>query len=212
MNTPSLLTVIAAASIAIFGSAVEAKTLTIAVDLSGSNPLLTHEHFAAEAARRAVAAVQSLNDGDVVRLRTFGAREDARNVLNQSVTIGRRMRSTRVAEGIGAYLRSLPKSGETGQASTNLLAWLEFESDLGCSSGGEILVITDAVESSSLVSAKALLEGKAKLPPPSVDLSGCQLTFFGLGAGWPAPQVKRLRDEWTRWATKAGAKFTVVIP
>ncbi len=203
---------LAAAILSSLGTSVQARTLTIGLDLSGSNPLLGDRNFADQAARHAVRAIEALKSGDVVRVKSFGARDDARNLLDRSVTIGRRMRSARVAKAVGDYLRSLPEQAQAGQSSTNLLAWLEFGSGFGCEEEGQILVITDGLESSSLVDGRALIAGKARLPAPQVSLKGCALTFYGLGAGWPATQVRTLRDEWSRWAEKAEARFTPIIP
>lgn len=208
---PSIKPVIAAL-LAGASLCVNARTLTIGIDLSASNPLLSSETFAHEAAKHATQAILALKDGDVVRVRTFGARSDARNVLDSAVTLGRRMRARKVADALGAYLRALPRNGEKGQSSTNLLAWLEFGSGYRCEDGGEILVITDGVETSTLVSGRALLLGKASLPPPKIALAGCTLTFYGLGTGLPAQQVMILRDQWTHWAERAGARFTPIIP
>jgi hypothetical protein len=122
------------------------------------------------------------------------------------------MRAQKVAQAVGDLLRSLPRQSHSAQASTNLLAWLEFGSGFACADQGEILVITDGIESSSLVNAKALLDGKVRLPNPSVNLKGCTLTFYGLGAGLPAQYVKRLREQWQRWSEKSGATFAAVIP
>lgn len=212
MNIFRICLALAAALLCVASVAAQAKTLSIGIDLSGSNPLLTHQNFADAAARHAMQAIEALKEGDVVHVRTFGSRDEARNLLNHSATIGRRMRAQKVAQAVGDLLRSLPRQSHSAQASTNLLAWLEFGSGFGCADQGEILVITDGIESSSLVSAQALLDGKAKLPKPGVDLKGCTLTFYGLGAGLPAQYVKRLRSEWQRWAEKSGARFTAVIP
>ncbi len=212
MNAFRICLRVAAALLCVASALAHAKTLTIGIDLSGSNPLLTHEHFADAAARHAMRTIEALKEGDVVHVRTFGAREDARNLLNHSATIGRRMRAQKVAQAVGDFLRGLPKQSSSAQASTNLLAWLEFGSGFSCADGSEILLITDGIESSSLVNAKALLDGKVRLPNPSVDLKGCTLTFYGLGAGLPAQYVKRLRAEWSAWAQKSGATFAALIP
>lgn len=191
---------------------VHAKTLTIGIDLSGSNPLLSHENFAYSASAHAREAILQLNGGDVVRIRTFGARSDALNLVNHRLVVSRRNKPEKIAQMVGQFIRSLPEREEIGQSSTNLVAWLEFTDGFGCDRAGEILVITDGLESSTYVEGKDLVSGKQDLPEPDIDLSGCTLTFYGLGAGWPPQEVKTVRKAWSHWSKKAGANFSAVIP
>lgn len=191
---------------------VSAKNLTIGIDLSGSNPLLSHTNFAHGAAAHVHAAISALKPGDVVQLKTFGARDSALNLRQHRVTISRHNRAPKVAGQVAQYIRTLPEQTKTGQSSTNLIAWLEFTNGFDCQRDGQVLVITDGLESSSYVDAKDLLSGKKTLPAPDVDLKGCALTFYGLGAGWPPKDVKRVRKAWQTWADQAGATFTAIIP
>lgn len=188
-----------------------AKTLTIGIDVSGSNPLLSHENFAYEASEYAASAIRQLKPNDVVRITTLGARENAANVLMTKIVINRKLRTEKVAAMVAAYIRGLPTKEDVSQSSTNLIAWLQFTSGFDCATSGQILVITDGLESSKEVSAEKLLAGKQGLPKAEVDLKGCALTFFGLGAAWPESSVKFVRKEWTRWSEEAGATFTAEI-
>ncbi|MBX3630743.1 MAG: hypothetical protein KF908_12730 [Nitrosomonas sp.] len=190
----------------------QAKTLTIGIDLSGSNPLLSHSNFAYIASQYVAAEINKLKSGDIVQVKTFGSRADALNLLNPTFEISRRMNTKKVAGAVSKYIQSLPEQKDIDQSSTNLLAWLEFTSGFNCADNGHILVITDAIESSSYVNGNLFVQGKQKLPKPDVDLSGCALTFYGLGAGWQVQYVKTIRNEWTHWAKEAGATFTAVIP
>jgi hypothetical protein len=113
---------------------------------------------------------------------------------------------------LSQYIRSLPDQSDASQSSTNLIAYLEFTSGFDCAHGGQVIVITDGLESSNLVSGAALIEGKAGLPKPQVDLQGCQMTFYGLGAGWPPQATRYVRGEWTAWFEQAGANFSAIIP
>lgn len=207
-----ILQTLLAAAFATACLGAQARTLTIGVDLSGSNPLLSHEDFAAQAAQHAARAIHTLKEGDVVRLRSFGARHDASNLPVRSVTISRRHRAPEVARAVAAYLRSLPGQTDRGQPSTNILAFLELGSDFGCEERGSILLITDGLESSSVVSARALLDGKVELPAAESSLRGCALTFYGLGVGRELREAQQLRRAWTKWAQKAGANVTVIAP
>lgn len=188
-----------------------AKTITIGVDLSGSNPLLTHENFAYGAAEYVSGKISGLRNGDTVRLSTFGARDDAMNLISNEFTISRRMRTGKVSAAISQFIRSLPERESAGQNATNLVAWLEFTGGFDCAGGGQIVVLTDALESSTLVNTEDAAAGKAWLPKAEVDLKGCNLTFYGLGAGFPPEVVKFLRGEWQQWSAEAGAEFNAVI-
>lgn len=189
-----------------------AKTLTIGIDLSASNPLLGHKNFAYVASQHVASEINKLKDGDVVHVKTFGSRTDALNLLNPTFEISRRMKSQKVAGIVAQYIQSLPEQKEISQSSTYLVAWLEFTSGFNCTEGSQILVITDGLESSSYVDGNQLLQGKKNLPKAEVNLKGCALTFYGLGAGWMPQQVKIVRNEWERWAEQAGATFTAIIP
>lgn len=191
---------------------VNAKTLTIGIDLSGSNPLLRHENFAYSASTYVAAEISRLKSGDTVQIKTFGARSDAVNLINRRLSISRHNRPEKVAQSAAQFIRSLPGRANTAQSSTNLVAWLEFTDGFACGASGEILVITDAIESSTYVDAKDLLSGKKGLPAPEVDLKGCTLIFYGLGAGHPPRQVKAVRKAWRRWAEQAGVIFKAIIP
>jgi len=189
-----------------------AKMLTIGVDLSSSNPLLTNKNFAYVASQYVTVQINQLKKGDVVQVKTFGARGDLSNLLNTSFKISRRLRAHKVAKIVSKYLLSLPARKDVAQSSTNLVAWLELTNGFDCGAGGQILVITDAIESSSLISDQQLLQGKQALPQPDVSLKGCHLTFYGLGAGQELQVVKTLSQAWTNWAGQAGATFTAIIP
>jgi len=193
-------------------STAQAKTLTIGIDLSASNPLLSHKNFAHIASQYVTSEITKLKDGDIVNVKTFGSRKDALNLLNHSFQISRKLKSEKIAGIVAQYIQSLPEQKEVSQNSTNLVAWLEFTSGFNCADNSQILVITDALESSSYVDGNLLLQGKKSLPKPDVDLKGCGLTLYGLGAGWMPQQVKIVRKEWERWSEQAGAAFTAIIP
>lgn len=191
---------------------VQAITMTIGIDLSASNPLLSHPNFAYTASQYVATELGKLKNGDIVRVKTLGARTDAVNLLDHQFKISRRVNPKKVAALIAQFLQSLPEQKDLSQASTNLIAWLEFTSGFHCDEHSLILVITDGLEASPYVDGKSMLEGKQWLPVPDVDLTGCAITFYGLGAGWPATSVKFIRNEWRQWSEKAGASFTAIIP
>ena len=200
-----------ALSAALAASTAHAKTVTIAIDLSGSNPLLVSAEFAAGAADYAARRIAQLEDGDKVRIKTFGARGSAANALDQVLEISRRQRAPKVAAQVQRFTSSLPQQQAKAQAATNIIATLEFDSGLDCAGGGEVLLLTDGVESSEYVNAQRFAAARQKLPKPDVDLKGCRVTFYGLGAGLPAPSAKFIRGEWNAWIAAAGAEFSSEI-
>ena len=199
-------------SLLAMSTTAQARTLTIGIDLSGSNPLLMHENFAHEAAKHVSSRILTLQEGDTVNVRSFGARDDASNLLNHSFEIGRRMRPKKLAKIISHYIGSIPQQDNISQLSTNLIAWLEFTSGFECGDQGEIIVITDGIESSTLIDGDRLVAGRAHLPAPEGDLKGCTVSYFGLGAGLQPQAIRILRKEWQGWFEKSEADFTAIIP
>lgn len=190
----------------------QAETLTIGIDLSGSNPLLSHKNFAYIASQYAVTEINKLNNGDTVQVKTFGSRTVAENLLTPTFKISRKVKPKKVAGIVAQYIQSLPEQEDVAQSSTNLVAWLEFTSGFNCSDNSQILVITDGIESSSYVGGNQLIQGKKGLPKPDINLKGCALTFYGLGAGLPPQAVRTIRNEWMLWSEQAGTTFTAIIP
>lgn len=203
---------LAAALCAACVTSASAKTLTVGIDLSGSNPLLRHENFAFMASQYLAQEISGLSNGDVVAIKTFGARGEVSNLLSGSYTVSRRMKPQKIASQVATYVNALSELTQTGQASTNLLAWMEFTSGFQCDLGSSVIVVTDAVESSSVVDGVKFVEGKQGLPEPDVDLTGCDVTFWGVGAGLPYSGVKTVRKEWRRWVESSGAAFNAIVP
>lgn len=189
-----------------------AKTLSIGIDLSGSNPLLMDANFADGAARYIYEQIDTLEMGDQVQILTLGARDSSQNLRAQRVTISRKNRPKKVAQQVRQFVEGLPRAKELSQSSTNLIAWLEFTDGFNCDASGEIIILTDGIEYSSLVNGQHFVEGKIELPKPEVDLNGCSLTFYGLGVGFPIQSVRHIRSSWKDWSNTAGADFKAVIP
>ena len=193
-------------------ASAQLTTLNIGIDVSASNPLLSHQNFAFEAAKLAESRILALDIGDVVYIKTFGSVENPDNVINTRIDISRRMRPNKVTEAVTNYIRSIPNRDDVTQGSTNILAYLEFGSNFDCHNGGQILLITDGLEASSFVDPRAMLEGNAGLPVPEFSLEGCSMTFFGLGAGWQPQSIRHVRNEWRRWSELAGVSFHSITP
>lgn len=184
------------------------KSLTISLDKSGSNPLLVDPYFAASAAEYAASKVRDLKNGDVVRLRSFGSRKVPQNLLAQDFAISRRLKANQLAESIKAFINDLPSHPEDAQPSTNIIAFLEFDSGLGCEDSGVVLLLTDGLEASDYMAPDDFLSGRKHLPKPDAELQGCEVIFYGLGAGMPGKSAKFIRNEWKKFVSDAGGTFT----
>ncbi|TVZ39773.1 hypothetical protein P886_4181 [Alteromonadaceae bacterium 2753L.S.0a.02] len=201
----SLLSIALASAIA---ASAHAKTLTVGTDLSQSNLLLTNELFARQAASYAANKVLNLENGDTVRVLSFGALDAPENIESQPFVISKRHRAKKVAGATGGKILHMIKSAGEGQPNTNIVAFFEINRSFGCDQGGEILILSDGLEASVYISPEKFKNGKQSLPKPDVDLTGCTVTFYGLGAGWSDPrQIKYVTAQWKSYIEAAGGVF-----
>ena len=198
---------------ALVGAPVGAKTLTIGLDVSASNPLLSSEAYARSAAVYVRDKVAALQPGDVVALHTLGDRSLA-NFPAERIQISRRERADKVGARIAQFIASMPSKNFEGQASTNILGFFAF-GQFDCANGGDVLLLTDGIESSPDMNAERLLAGKSLPRPEKNGLSGCTVTMFGVGQSrsgeWSPLQIKHIRTAWTAWMGVAGARYTAII-
>lgn len=185
-----------------------AKTLTIAVDLSGSSPLLSDKHFVMQSRRYVEAQIKQLEEGDVVKLKFFGSLLAPENFKQTELPITRHNKK-KVAEAISFQFGKL-KDNAKAQSATNLLAFLG-RNKFDCHNGGKVIVLTDGIEVSEQVDPVKLITGKAQLPQPHefVKLQGCDVIFYGLGVGRSETVTLNLRRAWHAWFTQANASFDV---
>lgn len=193
--------------------ASEPKTLTIGLDVSASAPILKSQIYADLAAERAAQAVRGLTFGDTVIVQKFGERR-LDNLRAVRIVITPKARPERVSAAIAKLIRDMPGAGTQGQQWTNIARFLTV-GRFGCEAGGEVLLITDGIESSQAVNAKQVLAGRAALPAPDAGmLKGCTVTMFGLGVaadGALSPgQINALRAAWADWMQIAKARFVPV--
>lgn len=194
---------------------VSAKTLTIGLDESSSNPTVRDPRFAKIGAEYVHAQIVALAPGDFVHVRTFAERGSA-HAVSKKIRIDKNNRVQQVAASVAQHIAGLPGKALEGQNQTNIIAFLEFGSaGFDCSNRGRVLLLTDAVEASSYISANSLLAGKP-LPAPEADLlKGCDVVMFGLGqsadGSIPPQAIKTLRASWSAWMKTAGANFTAII-
>lgn len=197
--------------VGLFSAASVAKTLTIGLDMSLSNPLVQDPAFAQSAAQFVARDIKAMQDGDNVRIASFGARDHAANMREIAVTIPRKG-AGKVARSAEAYLQKIVQDTSNAQSSTNIIAWLEI-SEFDCSDGGKIIVITDGIESSDQIHPQKLIDGAQALPAPDAlaSFKGCNVVFYGLGVGWPLAQVKNLRSAWAQYFQAANTPFKAVM-
>ncbi len=189
---------------------VSAKDLVIALDVSSSNPLLTDPTFKRSAALYIANAVAELKSGDRVVIKRVGSLNHSANFAAHTLPIERH-NVKKVAKRVAAYILSLKQSSHA-QGSTNLLAWLG-RNPLSCGDGSRLIMLTDGLEASEYVNPNHLLSGKQALPAPSefVKLSGCSVSFYGMGVGLLDAQTNRLRRAWQRYFEQAAARFEAIV-
>ena len=191
-----------------------AKTLTVGVDLSSSNPLVSSETFARSAALYVADHIRKLQMGDVIEIRRIGDNR-VDNLNAEKIQISRRNRADKVAQSVAQYISNLPKK-TYDQESTNILSFLEFQ-NFGCRSGGKIILLTDGVEYSTEASdPEGILIGKKSFPAPNAGfLSGCEAIFYGLGqtsaGSMPSAWIRNLQNAWAAYMKTAGATFTAIV-
>ncbi len=195
--------------------AAEYKTLHIAVDVSGSNPIVTSKAYSAIIAKRIAQQIMELGIGDSVSFRTFG-HLDLDNLQQYDVRLTRRARPVAVAKRIAQFIISIPDGRIAPQGSTEIIAHLEW-SEYNCAAGDMIILATDGIETGSQVpNPDKLLSGKIGLPKPMTEgyLSGCTVTILGIGktatGSWPSVNVKYLIGAWQQYLKTSGAQFKIL--
>lgn len=185
-----------------------AKTLTVLIDVSGSNPLLIDTRFNQNAASFVKAHITPLKRKDSVEIYAFGSLQAAENFDTKTFEITRH-NATSVARKVENLILAFPNEANP-QGSTNLLAWFGRHSP-NCAEGSKIIVLTDGIEASEYIpNPNDFINGKVQLPAPNefVSIKGCEVVFYGLGVGVTDTQFNHLRRSWGAWFTQAEATFT----
>ena len=190
-----------------------AQTLTIGLDMSLSNPLVTDKAFSQQVAGYVAQQIKPMRAKDQVVIMPFGARDNVANLHSKHIAI-KRHKQAKTAKAVAHHIINFSAQKSNAQQATNILAWLEFN-DFNCAGGGTIIAVTDGIESSETLNPKAFITGKAALPKPDEfhQLQGCNVVFYGLGVGRPAKEAKIIRRAWTQYFKQAGVKsFTPIMP
>lgn len=208
-RTASLLFSLGAA----FAGPAQAKTLTIGLDVSASNPVVGSPSFAKAAGAHAGKAVAALAPGDTVVLRVIGDRR-VENARSETITITRRMPAAMAGRKIGAYIAALPARLQgDGQGETSIIAWFTLN-DFKCAEDGAVIVYTDGVENSEVISGDRFLAGRPLPKPEARNLNGCAVSMIGVGQSAqgeiPLKTITRMTSAWAAWLKAAGAKAAVI--
>ena len=190
-----------------------AQTLTIGLDMSLSNPLVSDKAFRQQVAGYVAQHIKPMRVKDQVVLMPFGARDNAANLHSKRITI-KRHQQAKTAKAVAHHIINFSAQKSNAQQATNILAWLEFN-DFNCANGGTIIAVTDGIESSENVNASAFITGKVALPKPDEfhQLQNCDVVFYGLGVGRPAKEAKIIRRAWAAYFKQAGVKsFKAIMP
>lgn len=194
----------------VVNSTLMAKELTILVDASRSNPMLIDPAFNKRAAQYSFKMIEQLDKGDSIKVQTFGSLQSADNFAVNTVKLSRHNRK-KIAKAVAKHLMALPERIKP-QGSTNLLAWFN-RNPIDCrKDSNTIMIITDAIEASEYVNPNKLLNGTQSLPEPSdfVNIRGCNVVMFGIGAGRSDKETIHLRKMWGRYFEQTGANFIAV--
>ena len=196
------------------------RDLLIGLDVSRSNVIVEDDRMAAKAADTAAEMIRSLENGDRLSIRTFGAYSMSGNPLRLDLTVSRRMPARRIAASVERLIARLPDLVADGRlaagGTTHITAFLEEEAALlSCGSRDTALVLfTDGIEASPQTSPEALARGHAGLPAPdSDDLRGCALSLYGIGettGGAQRSRTENLIAAWTAWTKQAGLSFNAL--
>lgn len=186
-----------------------AKHITVALDVSGSSPLLINQAFNVNASKYIKERMQSVKVGDVVTLRFIGSLNSTKSLQKIEETITHHNKAI-VKKMMEQVVLSTPKRIKP-EGSTNLIAFFG-RNHFDCANGGEVVFITDGIEASEYIKSNELLIGKANIPKPNeyVQLKGCIVTFYGIGTGRSDTELNRLRKQWRHYFKAAGAEFRAI--
>lgn len=184
------------------------KTLTIALDISGSSPLMASKNFGRIAGESLYEIIRSMKMNDQVTLHTLG--NGGLDNFSQTITLSHKKRPSEAATAVKQFLSDI-QTKVSKQSATMLLKFL-LTPGFYCSDSDEVIVISDGLEMSpDLEMDGKLLNSVFKIPePPKDHLKGCHITFWGLGRSrsvLSARQVTHLTNAWTAWMQHAGATF-----
>lgn len=215
--------------IALMGSAIlagtaSAKEWLISLDLSSSTLLTNDREYAQRAGTyaRQKLAEKGFSMGDRLRVRSLGEFGAGANVKIDA-RASRKYRPDKLLGDIEYLIGSVPALIEKNAGKfkvhnqTNILGHLRSEAyTLDCSTGGGVILLSDALESSEYVRASDLANGRTGLPEPKDPfLSGCDLIIIGIGQLSNSASGKvtdRLVVAWKDWSQKAGVRRFSPVP
>ena len=192
-------------------SVAEAKTtLIIGLDLSRSSPL-SNEAFAIRAGKKIALLINSLNYGDVIIFRSFGAYKNRSNAVADDFELDRNLKPRTVAIAVGQFVASVQKKNLVSEDYTNVLGFLSNQGSEHISSNSDndkniFILISDGIEQSSQASIPTIIKtGTGRLPNLRFNkYEGVKLEIWGLGYGLSAADAELLKEIWFNWAKAQG--------
>ena len=225
LTLQKFLAVVAAAVIFSFLAVkVHAGEWMVSIDISSSTLITSDKQYALRAGQYVSERLKDrgFDMGDEIRVRSLGEFGD-KDAIKFDLRATKKYRSEKVLADIEFLVSSVPALIEKNAGAfrvhgqTNILAHLRTEAyTLNCSSGGGVILISDALESSDYISATELASGQKGLPTPRGEfLEGCDLILVGIGQLAENPSGKiteRLIQAWGDWSAKAGVQHFEPVP
>lgn len=194
-----------------------AANLMIFMDLSDSAPPGVEQPVANDIAGVVEKAVLAMDRDECLALRSFGLAGVSETQVRVDACVSRKWRPYKIAERIGALIRSVPSKVTAGdihmEPQTDALAALEiYARDIDCQSKPtRIVIFSDGYQYASGTDLKAVLAGQP-LPSPSGSIfAGCEVEMYGIAQqrreyGTSREHFIALERAWGDWFREAGAK------
>lgn len=194
-----------------------ASDLLIFVDLSDSAPPGVEQPVANDIARVVEKTVSAMDRDECLALRSFGLAGVSETQVRVDACVSRKWRPNKIAERIGALIRSVPSKVAAGdihlEPQTDALAALEiYARDIDCQkTPTTILLFSDGYQYDPETDLVAVLAGQP-LPSPSGPIfAGCEVEMFGIAQqrrelGSSRQHFIALERAWGDWFREAAAK------
>jgi len=184
---------------------VEANTLILGFDLSGSSPL-SNKQFAKRAADKAAKEVIRMKPGDTLLIRAFGVHSGRQTSIARDFRITRKVKATAVAKVVKRFVISIPDLNIVNEPQTSLIGFLiSMGTAYDCQNGVRYILLSDGVEDSSYGSSRKIAQhGGAFSEIDSVNFKSCQLDIWGFGLGFDAVTVEQFKKATISWARAEG--------
>jgi hypothetical protein len=207
----------------------QAAHLTVIADVSISSETMTANAYGQAVQKRVGEAVSKMRLGDSITVVEVGARSSDRAVSHPTIVTDNRLRLPAARKLVLKQMQEITARLTSEGADRGSKLLLALESNLICTPGSKILVLSDGIEEGGAYSVgDALAASKPiELPPPAGPiLRGCSVQFLGFGVTKNAigdgaqvlldSYLVSLRRGWTNYLRSAGVNpaditFTTVM-